>query len=134
MAKALCVDLRRRVIDAIIEAMSCRRAGERFGVSASSAIRWCQQYRTTGTVDPRTQGGDRRSGRIEAQADIILAVVAETPDITLAEMRESLGNRGMRAGIGTLWRFLDRRNITRKKRPPMPPSKVALTSMPTLAS
>ncbi len=115
MAKALSVDLRRRVFDAIVEGMSCRRTGERFGVSASSAIRWCQQYRTTGTVDPRTQGGDRRSGRIEAQADIILAVVAETPDITLAEMRESLGNRGVRAGIGTLWRFLDPRNITRKK-------------------
>ncbi len=48
MAKALSVDLRRRVIDAIIEGMSCRRAAERFGVSASSAIRWCQQYWTTG--------------------------------------------------------------------------------------
>ncbi len=108
--------------------MSCRRAAERFGVSASSAIRWCQQHRTTGTVEPRTQGGDRRSGRIEAQADVILGLVAETPDITLAEMRASLGNRGVRAGIGTLWRFLDRRNITRKKRPPMPRSKAALTS------
>ncbi len=128
MAKALSVDLRRRVVDAIVEGMSCRRAGERFGVSASSAIRWYQQYRTTGTVEPRTQGGDRRSGRIEAQADVILGLVAETPDITLAEMRASLGNRGVRAGIGTLWRFLDRRNITRKKRPPMPRSKAALTS------
>lgn len=128
MAKALSVDLRRRVIDAIVEGMSCRRTGERFGVSASSAIRWYQQYRTTGTVEPRKQGGDRRSGRIEAQADVILGLVAETPDITLAEMRASLGNRGVRAGIGTLWRFLERRNITRKKRPPMPPSKAALTS------
>lgn len=128
MAKALSVDLRRRVIDAIVEGLSCRRAGERFGVSASSAIRWYQQYQTTGTVEPRKQGGDRRSGRIEAQADVILGFVAETPDITLAEMRASLGNRGVRAGIGTLWRFLDRRNITRKKRPPMPRSKAALTS------
>ena len=128
MAKALSVDLRRRVVYAIVEGMSCRRAGERFGVSASSAIRWYQQYRTTGMVEPRTQGGDRRSGRIEAQADVILGLVAETPDITLAEMRASLGNRGVRAGIGTLWRFLDRRNITRKKRPPMPRSKAALTS------
>ena len=91
MAKALSVDLRRRVVDAIVEGMSCRRAGERFGVSASSAIRWYQQYRTTGTVEPHTQGGDRRSGRIEAQADVILGLVAETPDITLAEMKASLG-------------------------------------------
>ena len=40
MAKALTTDLRRRVVDAAAQGMSCRQAAERFGVSASSAIRW----------------------------------------------------------------------------------------------
>jgi hypothetical protein len=40
MAKALSIDLRRRVVDAIEHGLSCRQAAERFGVSASSAIRW----------------------------------------------------------------------------------------------
>ncbi|MGK2923033.1 MAG: helix-turn-helix domain-containing protein, partial [Methyloceanibacter sp.] len=42
MAKALSTDLRRRVVDATAQGMSCRQAAERFGVSASSAIRWQQ--------------------------------------------------------------------------------------------
>ena len=39
MAKSLSLDLRRRVVDAIEQGLSCRQAAERFGVSASSAIR-----------------------------------------------------------------------------------------------
>jgi transposase len=41
MAKALSMDLRERVIAAVDEGMSRRQAAERFGVSASSAVRWC---------------------------------------------------------------------------------------------
>ncbi len=77
--------------------MSCRQAAERFGVSASSAIRWQQRVRTTGTIEPRTQGGDRRSKRIEAHSQVILGLVAETPDITLVGIRARLPDRG-RAG------------------------------------
>ena len=40
MAKSLSIDLRQRVIAAIDGGLSCRRAAERFGVSAASAIRW----------------------------------------------------------------------------------------------
>jgi transposase-like protein len=72
MAKALSTNLRRRVVDATAQGMSCRQAAERFGVSASSAIRWQQRVRTTGTIEPRTQGGDRRSKRIEAHSQVIL--------------------------------------------------------------
>jgi transposase len=118
MAKALSTDLRRRVVDASTQGMSCRQAAERFGVSASSAIRWQQQVRTTGTIEPRTQGGDRRSKRIEAHSQVILGLVAETPDITLVGIRARLADRGVRVGMGTLWRFFDRHRITRKKRPP----------------
>jgi hypothetical protein len=94
MAKALSTDLRRRVVDVSAQGMSCRRAAERFGASASSAIRWRQQVRTTGTIEPRTQGGDRRSKRIEAHSQVILGLVAETPDISLAGIRARLAGTG----------------------------------------
>ena len=68
MAKALSVDLRRRVVGAIADGMSCRQAAARFKVSPASAIRWRAQEHRTGDVAPKKQGGDRRSGRIEAQA------------------------------------------------------------------
>ena len=118
MAKALSTDLRRRVVDASAQGMSCRQAAERFGVSASSAIRWQRQVRTTGTIEPRTQGGDRRSKR---HSQVILGLVAETPDITLVGIRARMADRGLRVGIGTLWRFFDRHRITRKKRRTEPP-------------
>ena len=127
MAQALSLDLRRRLVGAIQRGLSCRQAAERFGVSASSAIRWYGRLKEQGNVAVRKQGGDRRSGRIEAEADFILVQVAETPDITLVELQEKLKARGVGVGIGTLWRFFDRRRITFKKRRRMPPSSSAAT-------
>lgn len=74
-------------------------------------------------------GGDRRSGRIEAEAGFLLALVDETDDITLHEMRRRLAeDRGLKVGVGTLWRFFDRRGITWKKRPRMRASRPVRTS------
>ena len=115
MAKALSLDLRQRVIEAIRQGMSRRQAAARFGISASSAIRWAVQLRTTGNVAPKKQGGDRKSGRIEAQAAFLLDQVARVPDSSLAELQATLDERGVRVGIGTLWRFFRRHRMTRKK-------------------
>ena len=59
MARALSVDLRRRVVGAIEGGLSCRAAAERFGASPSSAIRWRAQEQGEGDVTPKRQGGDR---------------------------------------------------------------------------
>ena len=115
MARSLSVDLRQRVIAAIEGGLSCRAAAQRFGVSASSAIRWRAQERREGDVRPKRQGGDRHSQRIEAHAELIFSAVAAKSDITLAELQEGLKVRGVAVAIGTLWRFFNRRKITRKK-------------------
>jgi len=125
MAQALSLDLRKRVVDAVAKGMSCRQAAVRFGVSASSAIRWAAQVRSGLALASKNQGGDRRSQRIEAEAAFILGAVAELPDITLAELKGKLGERGMSVGIATLWRFFQRHRITLKKRVRMPLSKSA---------
>jgi transposase len=115
MSKALSVDLRDRVVAAIEAGISCRQAAVRFGVSASSAIRWRALSRRQGDVRPGPLGGDRRSARIEAHADLILGLVKVTPDLTLAELRARLAEQGLAVGMGTLWRFFDRHKITLKK-------------------
>jgi len=107
--------------------MSCRQAAARFGVSASSAIRWAAQVRAGLALAPKNQGGDRRSQRIEAEGAFILAAVAEQPDITLAELQGKLKERGKSAGIATLWRFFQRHQITLKKRLRTPLSNSART-------
>ena len=54
MSKALSLDLRTRVLAAIAGGLSCRQAAERFGVSASSAIRW----RALEYARPKALGGE----------------------------------------------------------------------------
>ena len=125
MSKVLSVDLRERVVWAVLAGVSCRPAAAQFGVSASSAIRWCARLHETGSVVPRALGGNRRSGRIEAHAPQILEVVARTPDLTLAELRTVLAKSGVAVGMATLWRLLDRHQITLKKRPRTRPSRTA---------
>ena len=127
MSMALSLDLRTRVLAAVAGGLSCRQAALRFGVSASSAIRWRAREHAQGDARPKALGGDRRSGRIEAHAAQILALVEETPDITLVEIRSALAKHGIEVGIATLWRFFERRRITFKKRQRMPPSRTAPT-------
>ena len=128
MAKSMSVDLRERVIAVIDGGLSRRQAAARFGVSVSSAIRWHTLARRSGDATPKRQGGDRRSGRIEAHAGVILDAVAKQSDITLAELRHLLAGRGVSVGIATLWRFFARRKITLKKSPGMRPSRIVQMS------
>jgi transposase len=127
MSKALSVDLRERVVAVVAAGASCRAAAARFGISAASAIRWAALARETGSVAPGRLGGDRRSAQIEAHAPLILGLVEQKSDMTLKEIRAELVKLGVSAGIGTLWRFFDRRRMTWKKRPLMPRSRTART-------
>ena len=116
MTKPLSIDLRERLISAVECGMSRRSAAERFGVAASTAIKWVDQWRQTGHVRPRRQGGDYRSHRIEAHAEESLALIKETPDITLAEIAGHLDQaQGLKVAQSTVWRLLDRRGMTFKK-------------------
>lgn len=115
MVKSLSEDLRKRVIAAVEDGASRRQAAARFGVSVSSAIRWVTAWRRDGATRAKRQGGDRRSARIEAHADFLLAQIDARPDITLAELQVLMADRGVPVGIGSLWRFFDRRRITFKK-------------------
>jgi transposase len=128
MPAALSLDLRVRVLAAVAQGLSHRAAGERFGVSAASVSRWRAREREQGEARPRPLGGDRRSGRIEAHRDMILAMIKETPDMAIEELRQALEERSLIVGYGTIRRFFARHAITRKKRPRTRPSKIGPTS------
>jgi transposase len=128
MSRALSVDLRKRVLAGVASGLSHRAAGERFGVSAASVSRWRTLERQQGDARPKALGGDRRSGRIDACTALIEALLKETPDITIEELRQALFGRGHQFGFGTVQRFLARHRITRKKRPHTPQSKSVRTS------
>ena len=116
MTKPLSDDLRERLVSAVDGGLSRRSAAKRFGLAASTAIKWVDRWRRTGDVGPRPQGGDRRSHRIEAHAEEILALVEEKPDITLSELADHLHEvHGLTVAQSTVWRLLDRHGITVKK-------------------
>ena len=128
MARALSQDLRDRVVLSIDAGSSCRAAADRFGIGVATAVRWRQLALRTGRAVAGKPGGDQRSAKTDAHADFILALVAERGDITLAEMQVAMAERGSPVGMGTLWRFFDRRGITRKKRLAMRLSRTGPTS------
>ena len=116
MTKPLSNDLRSRAVRAAAGGMSCRAVADRFGLAASTVVKWMRRWRETGSCAPRPQGGDKRSGRIEAHAEAILALIAAKVDITLAEIAEYLAREhGERFAQSTIWRCLDRHAQTFKK-------------------
>ena len=117
MTRPLSDDLRRRLVTAVDGRMSRRGAADRFGIAPSTAIKWVRAWHRTGSYRPRPQGGDRRSQRIETRAGTVLALVEETPDMTLAEIAAYLeSEHGVRVSQNTVWRFFQRRGITSKNR------------------
>jgi transposase len=116
MATPLSNDLRRRIVEAVDGGMSRRAAAERFGVSASTAIRLVERWRRHGCYEARTQGGDKRSARIEAFREDIFNLLDNRVDITLAEIADHLLRvYGAGFALSTIWRFLDRHEQTYKK-------------------
>jgi transposase len=110
------MDLRKRLLAAIDEGMSCRSAASRFGVAPSTAIRWLAQRRETGGFAPKPQGGDMRSRMVEDRRDDILALWEARKDISLEELRAGLIEIGLTVSVAGLHRFFARRGMTRKKR------------------
>jgi transposase len=115
MPTTLSVDLCQRMASAVSAGASCRQAAERFGVSRTSAWRWSQQKQRVGHVAPKPLGGDQRSHRIEAHADLIRQTSQARPQIFLRELREALQDHGVAISTSSLSRFFARHRITRKK-------------------
>jgi transposase len=67
------------------------------------------------------------SHRIEAHAELILALLEKERDQTLFELRDKLAEHGVRTNHTTLWRFFRRHGVTRKKRLPTPANRTVPT-------
>jgi transposase len=89
------------------------RIAGRFDVSASSAVKWLQRRRDSGSAAAKPRGGG--VSPLEKFAAQILAVIAEQPDWTLVETVAALRKQRIRTSRSSLWRFLNRHNITLKK-------------------
>ena len=114
MTAPLSNDLRERVVGAITAGESCRSAARRFGVAVSSAVKWSQRHRATGSVSPGKMGGHRKRV-LEPHSEFIVERSAQTPHLTLHGLKEELATRGVKVSHNAVWLFLRREGLRFKK-------------------
>ena len=100
-------ELRARVIAAVEAGASYRQAAARYGVSASTIVKWTQHFRETGSMAAKPMGGDRRS-RLKGERDWLLRRIAADPTLTPADLHRELCTRGVQVGYLTVRRFVSR--------------------------
>lgn len=115
MGQSYSGDLRERVIGTVEAGASRREAAELFEISISSAIRWVHRWHEEGSSEPKPRGGSRSV--LDDYAERILALVSEHPDWTLDEILAAMHKQGIAGSRTALWRFLDRHDLTFKKKP-----------------
>ena len=127
MGKPYSLDLRERVVSALESGMSTGQAAARFSIGKATAGAWGRLKRSQGDVRPAKQGKPKGSV-LDAHEEFILGALREKPDTTLEEMAARLAaERGVRVVWTAVWKFLDRRDQTHKKRLRTPTSR----SVPT---
>jgi len=114
MARALSNDLRERVVAAVAGGESCRAVAARFGVAVSSAVKWHQRYRATGSVAPGKIGGYRKRVLAPHRA-FIVARIEQVPHLTLHGLKDELAARGVKVSHNAVWQFLRAEGLRFKK-------------------
>ncbi|MFZ2101206.1 MAG: IS630 family transposase [Oricola sp.] len=114
MTAPLSNDLRERVVGAIEAGESCRSVAARFGVAVSSAVKWSQRYRATGSVAPGKMGGHRKR-ILEPHRAFIVERINQTSHLTLHGLKDELAARGVKVSHDTVWKFLRREGLRFKK-------------------
>ena len=93
---------------------SCRSAAARFGVAVSSAVKWSQRYRASGSVAPGKVGGHRKRV-LEPHRAFIVERIQQTPHLSLHRLKDELSARGVKVSHDTVWQFLRREGLRFKK-------------------
>lgn len=106
------MDLRKRVARAWDAGLDAESVAAKYEVSRAWVHRLIQRRRATGSLAPRKQTKFRRRALAEAETQRLAALITAQPDSTLAELRDALPTS---AALSTLWRAIDRLQLTVKK-------------------
>jgi transposase len=129
MTRPYSLDLRERMVRAVEAGASRRATAAKFDVSPSCVVKLLQRWRQRGTLEPDPVSGGRRA-KLADHAERVEALLAATPDLTIAELRTRLAADGIAVSPAAISRFLKACGLTRKKRPRTPPSRTAPMSPP----
>lgn len=110
--QAYSLDLRLRVLADCDRGLSTRAAATKYAVSESWVRRLKQRRRQTGEVAPRRQTRGPKASWL-AYADRLRQAIAQTPDATLAELRDQLQ---LTVALSTLCRAVAALGLSVKKK------------------
>jgi putative transposase len=128
MARAYSMDLRERVVAAVErDGMSRHQAAAHFGVAVSTAVKWLQRVRTTGSVAPGQIGGHKPRSIAGSYRDWLIER-CRNDAFTLRGLVRELAERGLKVDYRSVWEFVHAEKLSYKKRRWSPASRTAPTS------
>lgn len=116
MPSPFSLDLRERVVAAVVSGMSRRAAAKLYQVSYAAVIRWVTRSKQTGNPAALPMGG-KKPFKLAEESDWILRRLTEKPDITGRELLAELHDREIDVSYYAVWNFLDRAGLSYKKNP-----------------
>jgi transposase len=86
---------------------------KQFAVSVSCVVKLMQRFYRTGTVEPAPRG--KKPYALAEHEAMVRELVAACPDLTIDELHQALGERGIQVGRSSVNRFLQKCGLTFKK-------------------
>jgi transposase len=129
MGKPYSDDLRERVVAAIEAGHTREEVAEMYNLALSTVGGYIRRKRETGSVSPDKFGG-YKTFLLEPHTDLVKELVAEQPDVTLAELQARLEKAKVTVSLSGISRFLHHIKLTFKKRVSTQPNRIAPTSPP----
>jgi len=119
---------RTRLIAAVATGTSIKAAAEAMSVPYRKAKRWIEVWRKTGAVAPRKLG---KTSKLDAYEDFLRQLVGEQPNTKLAEIHETLVERGVKISKTSVRNALTRFGIELADRErDMPPTSRSFSPDP----
>jgi putative transposase len=116
MGRPYSLDLRERVVAAVErDGLSRRQAAEQFGVGVSSAIRWVERVRKTGSAAPGQMGGHKPKA-IAGEHRAWLLVRVKERDFTIRGLVAEFAARGLKVDYRSVWNFVHAEKLSFKKK------------------
>jgi putative transposase len=110
MAKPYSLGLCERVVVRVVAGDPVRLVARRFGVSASSVVKWSQRFRATGSAAAGKMGGMRPKLLVGQHRGWLLDRIVRA-DFTLRGLVAELAERGVKVDDRTVWELRPRRTL-----------------------
>jgi transposase len=105
MTRPYSIDLRERMVRAVEAGASRRATAAKFEVSPSCVVKLVRRWRQPGSLEPDPVRGGRRA-KLADHAELVHALLAASPDITIAELQDRLAAQGIPVSPSAISRFL----------------------------